>query len=69
MKYILTDIDSEQTVGEYITVEDAIEAGKSRGNGFFCITTTSGSAVGTMSLIQYKQQNGRKGLMWNIILL
>jgi hypothetical protein len=68
MKYVVTEIDTDRVVGEYATCDDAISAGQSNG-AFFAITLDSGQAVGVGSLIQYKQQNGRRGLMWNIILL
>lgn len=63
---------SGQDNREFATADDAIAAGQTSGTDVFIIVSiTDGlpKVHATGVLITYKQQNGRKGKMWNIAYL
>lgn len=58
-----------QTNREFASADEAITAGQASGTDVFAvISVTDGlpKVYATVMLITYKQQNGRKGRMWNI---
>jgi hypothetical protein len=63
MKYMLSTVQAE--TGTFETADDAVQAGMATGNDFVVITD-AGTPHTIGMLITYKQQNGRKGKMWNI---
>ena len=74
MKYIVFQTDSIKQdiikLGEYPTQDEAFDAGRTAGIDFSVLFegTNGKQAIGVGSLRRYKQQNGRYGTMWNIVL-
>jgi hypothetical protein len=64
MTYFITG-NTDKT---FDSIEEAVTAGKQSGN-VFAVIATDGTLCVTGVLITYKQQNGRKGKMWNIAYL
>ena len=67
MTYTLTVVGQDNR--EFASVEDAISAGQASGEDVFAVSSVSDGLPtihATGMLITYKQQNGRKGKMWNI---
>ena len=72
MKYVTFIKDATDEIvklGEYATQDEAFSAGQSAG---WCTVLAEGTdgkqAIGFAYNRPYKQQNGRKGLLWNIVL-
>jgi hypothetical protein len=72
MKYITFINEGNDSIvkqGEYATEQEAFDAGKPYG---WCSVLAEGAdgkqAIGFAYNRAYKQQNGRKGLLWSIVL-
>ena len=72
MKYVTYTKDSNDDIvklGEYATQDEAFNAGMPYG---WCSVLADGvdgkKAIGFAHNLPYKQQNGRKGVLWNIVL-
>jgi hypothetical protein len=61
MQYFITG----DTDKRFDSIEDAVTAGQQSGN-VFAVIATDGTLCVTGMLMTYRQQNGRKGKMWNI---
>jgi hypothetical protein len=74
MKYetfIKDATDEIVKLGEYATQDEAFSAGQSAGWCSVLLRGADGLAVQAIGFAYnrpYKQQNGRKGVLWNIVL-
>lgn len=67
MTYTLTVVGQDNR--EFVSADEAITAGQASGTDVFAVISTADGlpkVYATGLLITYKQQNGRKGRMWNI---